>query len=387
MSIKLFYENRYMKEFDGTALSCTEDKKGWAVVLDMTAFYPEGGGQPCDHGVMTFGETVANIVDVREKGGQVVHYSDTEIPAGTAVHGVIDWNRRFDMMQQHTGEHIFSGVVNSMFGYSNVGFHLSEKDNVVDFDGPLTKEDIKAVMDRCNEIVWLNQSVTAEYPDNVKEMEYRSKKELSGPIRIVTAGDADICACCGTHTATTSQAGPIVALTSMAYKGGTRINILCGRRAVEYLKNRNDDCYDISHQLSVPVEKITEAVATRMTEIDNLKYRLANAKRQLMSVWAEAAQPVDDVCVICREDLLSNEILTFTQLLAEKAATALVYSPQQDANGKICIISTEYDTNKLGRHISATLGGKGGGKPGTYQGFVEKATERETLYELVKNFG
>ncbi len=386
MSIKLFYENRYMKEFDGTVLSCTEDKKGWAIVLDQTAFYPEGGGQPCDHGVMTFGDTVANIVDVREKSGEVVHYSDTEIPAGTQIHGVIDWERRFDMMQQHTGEHIFSGVVNSMFGYNNVGFHLSEKDNVVDFDGPLTKEDIKAIMDRCNETIWRNLPVTAEYPENVKEMEYRSKKELSGPIRIVTAGDADICACCGTHTATTSQAGPVVALTSMAYKGGTRINILCGRRAVEYLKNRNDDCYDISHQLSVPVEKITEAVATRMTEIDNLKYQLAQAKRRLMTVWADAAQPVDGVCAICREDLLSNEILTFTQLLAEKAATALVYSPQQGTNGKICIISTEYDTNKLGRHISASLGGKGGGKPGTYQGFVEKETDEKTLIELIKSF-
>jgi len=386
MSIKLFYENRYMKEFDGTVLSCTEDKKGWAVVLGRTAFYPEGGGQPCDHGVMTFGDVVANIVDVREKGGEVIHYSDTEIPAGTQIHGVIDWDRRFDMMQQHTGEHIFSGVVNSMFGYNNVGFHLSEKDNVVDFDGPLTKDDIKAIMDRCNETIWRNLPVIAEYPENVKEMEYRSKKELSGPIRIVTAGDADICACCGTHTATTSQAGPIVALTSMAYKGGTRINILCGRRAVEYLKNRNDDCYDISHQLSVPVEKITEAVSARMTEIDNLKYRLAQAKRQLMSVWAAAAQPADGVCVICREDLLSNEILTFTQLLAEKAATALVYSPQQGTNGKICIISTEYDTNKLGRHISAVLGGKGGGKPGTYQGFVEKETDEKTLLELIKSF-
>ena len=386
MSIKLFYENRYMKEFDGCVVSCTEDKKGWAIVLDQTAFYPEGGGQPCDKGIMTFGDTIAQIDDVRERGGVVVHYSTTEIPAGTLVHGAIDWRRRFDMMQQHTGEHIFSGVVNSLFGYSNVGFHLSEKDNVVDFDGPLAKEDIKAVMDRCNEIVWLNQAVVAEYPENVNELEYRSKKELSGPIRIVTAGQADTCACCGTHTATTAQAGPVVALTSMAYKGGTRIHILCGNRAVQYLKNRNDDCYDISRQLSVPVEKITESVAARMEEIENLRYQLGRAKRQLMAVWAEKAQPEENLCIACREDLQSAEILLFAQMLAEKAGTALVYSPQQDTNGKICIISTEYDTNKLGRHISATLGGKGGGKPGTYQGFVEKAAEEETLRRLIKSF-
>ena len=386
MSTKLFYENRYLKEFDGCVVSCTEDKKGWAIVLDQTAFYPEGGGQPCDKGIMVFGGTTATISDVRERGGEIIHYSETEIPAGTVVHGVIDWDRRFDMMQQHTGEHIFSGVVNSMFGYNNVGFHLTEKDNVVDFDGPMSKEDIKAVMDRCNDIVWRNQAVVTGYPEKIKELEYRSKKELSGPIRIVSTGEADTCACCGTHTATTSQAGPIAALSSMAYKGGTRIHILCGKRAVEYLKNRNDDCYDISHQLSVPVEKITEAVSARMTEIDTLKYQLGRAKRQLMAVWAESEQPVDGVCVICREDLLSNEILTFTQLLAEKASTAVVYSPQQGTNGKICIISTEHDTNKLGRHICAALGGKGGGKPGTYQGFVEKDTDEETLRQLIKTF-
>ena len=386
MSVKLFYDDRYMTEFDGTVMSCTEDKKGWAVVLNRTAFYPEGGGQPADHGEMYFGETVAQISDVRERGGEIIHYSDVEIPAGTAVHGKIDWERRFDLMQQHTGEHIFSGVVNSMFGYNNVGFHLSEKDNVVDFDGPMTKDDIKAVMDRCNEIVWANQPVTARWPENVKEMEYRSKKELSGPIRIVTAGQADVCACCGTHTAVTSQAGPIAALSFMAYKGGTRINILCGKRAVEYLKQRNDDCYDISHQLSSPVENITTAVANRMKEIDELKFRLSAAKRSLMELWAQSAETDGEVCVMCRENLQSNEIQSLAVMLAEKAKTALVYSRQQGANGKICIVSQAFDTNKLGRFISAELGGKGGGKPGIYQGFVEKAAEQRQLYALIKNF-
>ncbi|MBQ3008736.1 MAG: alanyl-tRNA editing protein [Oscillospiraceae bacterium] len=386
MSVKLFYDDRYMTEFDSVVLSCTEDKKGWAVVLEETAFYPEGGGQPADHGTMTFGQTTAQVKDVRERNGQVVHYTDVEIPQGTEVHGIIDWERRFDFMQQHTGEHMFSGVVNSMFGYSNVGFHLSEKDNVVDFDGPMTKEDIKAVMDRCNELVWADQPVTAAWPENVKEMEYRSKKELAGPIRIVTAGQADVCACCGTHTATTSQAGPVVALTSMAYKGGTRINILCGKRAVEYLKQRNDDCYNISHQLSAPVESITDAVAARMKEIEDLKMQLGAAKRQLIAIWAEAAETDGEICVMSRDGLRSNEIQSLAVKLGEKAKTAVVYSRQTDANGKICIVSTDKDTNKLGRHISAALGGKGGGKPGIYQGFVQQPTDEIQLYSLVKAF-
>lgn len=386
MTKKLFYDNSFMQEFDAVVISCEQDKKGWATVLDQTAFYPEGGGQPADHGVIVYGDNTVNVTDTREKAGVIVHYTDAEIPTGTAVHGIIDWTRRFDFMQQHTGEHMFSGVVNSMFGYNNVGFHLSEKDNVVDFDGPLTKEDIKVIMDRCNEIVWANQPVETSFPENVKELEYRSKKELQGEIRIVRTGSADICACCGTHTATTSQAGPIVALNSQAYKGGTRISILCGKRAVEYLKNRNDDCYDISHQLSVPVENITTAVTARMEEIGQLKFALANAKRQLMTVWAEKAETDGNLCVMVREDLSSAEIRSLAALLAEKAKTAVVLSPQAENGGKICIVSTVYDTNKLGRHISATLGGKGGGRPGIYQGNVDNIAEESVLVNLVNSF-
>ncbi len=386
MSEKLFYKNRYMQEFDSVVTSCTEDKKGWAVVLEQTAFYPEGGGQPADHGTLSFGESTAEITDVRERNGVIIHYADIEIPAGTTVHGVIDWNRRYDFMQQHTGEHMFSGVVNSMFGFNNVGFHLSEKDNVVDFDGPMTKEDIKAVMDRCNEIVWRNQPVYAGFPENVKELEYRSKKELTGDIRIVRAGDADICACCGTHTATTSQAGPIVALNSMAYKGGTRISILCGKRAVEYLKQRNDHCYEISHILSSPVEEIVGALNNRMKEIEDLKIALASARRQLMTLWVNEVESDGEIVVMSRENLASNEIQNLCLMLSEKTKTAVVYSAQTDANGKICIVSSEKDTNKLGRFISATLGGKGGGKPGIYQGFVEKSADEDIIRELIERF-
>ena len=386
MTEKLFYTDSFMQEFDGTVLSCTEDKKGWAVVLDATAFYPEGGGQPADHGVMLWGENSTNVTDVREKGGVITHYTDSEIPVGTVVHGKIDWDRRFDFMQQHTGEHIFSGVVNTMFGYNNVGFHLSERENVVDFDGPLTKEEIKAIMDRCNEAVWANRDVYAGFPENVKELEYRSKKELQGAIRIVRAGDADICACCGTHTHTTAQAGPVVAINSQAYKGGTRITIACGKRAVEYLKQRNDDCFNVSHQLSVPVENITSAVSARMDEIGQLKFALANAKRQLMTMLAEKATAEDGMCIMIMDELQSNEIQTLASLLAAKAPTAVVLSPQGENNSKLCIISTEYDTNKLGRHICASLGGKGGGKPGAFQGFVEKPADENTLAQLIKTF-
>ncbi len=386
MSVKLYYQDSFMKEFTAKVISCEENKKGWKIILDKTAFYPEGGGQPADHGIIIYGEEIINVFDVHEKNEKIVHYVDAPISQNSEIKGIIDWNRRFDFMQQHTGEHIFSGVVHSMFGYNNVGFHLNEKENVVDFDGPLTESEIKNVMDRCNEVVWLNQPIVASFPNNIEELTYRSKKELHGKIRIVKAGQADVCACCGTHTNTTSQAGPIVALTQQAYKGGTRIHIVCGKRAVEYLKQRNDDCYNISHLLSVPVENIKESLSARLKEIDELKFALTQTKRQLMSAYAEKAITDGEVCVMIMDNLTSNELQKLALILSEKAKIAIAYTKLKDAKGKICIVSNDFDTNALGKFISSNLGGKGGGKPGIYQGFTEKDIDESSIIILVKKF-
>ena len=386
MSRKIYYDSSFIKEFDGVVESCTPDKKGWRVVLPETAFYPEGGGQPHDTGYFIVDEQLVNVVDVRERGESIIHYCDAEIPVGSPVHGVINWERRFDMMQQHTGEHIFSGIVNSMFGLNNVGFHLNERETVVDFDGPLTQEEIQRVEDACNREVWRDRPVTASFPDDVDELEYRSKKRLEGQIRIVRAGQADICACCGTHTLTTAQAGPIVAVSHQSYKGGVRITMHCGNRAVKYLKNRSDDCFAISHALSSPLENITVAVDARLREIDDLKAQLAERERELVSLWAENVKVTDDIRVMVKTGLTSASLQQLARALGEKAGTAIVLSPQSDSTPKICIVSKNADTNKLGKAISATLGGKGGGRPGTYQGFVERPAEEETLLALTKDF-
>lgn len=390
MSEKLYYNDSFMREFDGVVTSCSRDKKGWAVVLAATAFYPEGGGQPHDTGFFTVGEgedikTIA-VTDVREKGEEIIHYCDAEIPAGTAVHGVIDWDRRFDMMQQHTGEHIFSGIVHSLFGLNNVGFHLNERETVVDFDGPLTAREIQQVEDACNREVWRNRPVTATFPENVADLEYRSKKRLEGEIRIVKAGEADMCACCGTHTATTAQAGPIVAVSHQSYKGGVRITMHCGARAVKYLKNRSDDCFEISHALSSPLENITGAVAARLNEINSLKTQLAERERELVTLWAKDVPAEEGIRATVKNNLSSASLQRLAAALADRADIAVVISPRRESSPKICIVSQTADTNKLGRFISRQLGGKGGGKPGVYQGFVEKECDRQTLTALVKDF-
>ena len=363
---KLFYNDSYATIFTAEVIDCFENKDHFAIVLDKTLFYPEGGGQPCDHGVIRFGGETAEVFDVREKNGIICHYSKTEIPVGTVIEGEIDFERRFDLMQQHTGEHMISGIVHSLFGYDNVGFHLSEKDMSLDFSGPLSREDIDRVVEIANGLIVKNQPVTADYPD-ISKIEYRSKKALEGPVRIVTAGDADVCACCGTHLSTTGQVQMIAVTDSMNYKGGTRIFLGCGRRVFADYMAKNTSCLDISHKLSAKVEEITGKVNDKIVECENLKAELAEAKNQLFSCWAESV-PAGDVGFMEKDGLSSGEIQRLCSKLNEKCPTACVVAKQTDGTSKICLFSSVCDTNKVGRAICTALGGKGGGKPGIFQG-------------------
>ena len=363
---KLFYNDSYATTFTAEVIDCFENKDHFAIVLDKTLFYPEGGGQPCDHGVIRFGGETAEVFDVREKNGIICHYSRTAIPVGTVIEGEIDFERRFDLMQQHTGEHMISGIVHSLFGYDNVGFHLSEKDMSLDFSGPLSKEDIDRVVEIANGLIVKNQPVTADYPD-ISKIEYRSKKALEGPVRIVTAGDADVCACCGTHLSTTGQVQMIAVTDSMNYKGGTRIFLGCGRRVFADYMAKNASCLDISHKLSAKVEEISDKVNDKISECENLKAELAEAKNQLFSYWAESV-PAGDVGFMEKDGLSSGEIQRLCSRLNEKCPTACVVAKQTDGTSKICLFSSVCDTNKVGRAICTALGGKGGGKPGIFQG-------------------
>lgn len=384
MSYKLYYDDSYMKKFTATVISCTQTDKGRAIVLDKTAFYPEGGGQPRDRGVITAGDRQIQVNDVREKGGEIIHYCSSPIEPGSCVEGEIDWERRFDFMQQHTGEHMLSGIVHRLFGYNNVGFHMNEKEVTVDFDGPLTRRDIRQVMEESNRCVWENQPVIASFPDNVKDLDYRSKKELEGEVRIVFAGNADTCACCGTHTSTTSAAGPIAVTSFSAYKCGTRLVMHSGKRAVDILMRRNRQCYDISHMLSAPVDTIQQAVAARLEENEKLKSALASSQSSLMEVWAQGRTAENGRIIEIKKGLSSAQIQSFALLLAKKADTAIVVSDTDGA--KICIVSPTLDTNALGRHISGIFGGKGGGKKGIYQGFLTQMPDMAGLAAAADEF-
>ena len=189
-TVKLFYEDTAVKEFDAAVLSCGPVKDGYEAVLDRTAFFPEGGGQYGDTGWIDG----IPVTDTREKGGIIYHYVKEPLEAGRQVHGRLDWDIRFERMQQHSAEHIVSGIIHRRFGYENVGFHLGADYCTMDFNGPITKEQLREIEEEANRAVFADLPVYVLYPDKetLAQMEYRSKIEIEGQVRIIEIPGIDV---------------------------------------------------------------------------------------------------------------------------------------------------------------------------------------------------
>ena len=228
---ELFYQDAYLKKYDTKVVSCVEVKGLYKVVLEETIFYPEGGGQSSDLGKIDD----ANVIQVKRENDEVVHYVDHSLEIGKSVHLELDWDRRFDHMQNHTGEHILSGIIHKLYGYENVGFHMDEEKIQADYDGVLTKENIDVIERTINDVIHQNLPVVETYPTNeeLENLEFRSKKELTGKVRIISIDNVDICACCGTHVKTTAEVNLIKILSYEKHKTGTRLEMKCGNRALQ----------------------------------------------------------------------------------------------------------------------------------------------------------
>ena len=216
---KLYYESAYRKEFEGTVLSCEPGKNGFEIVLDQTAFYPEGGGQPADTGILGG----IRVLDVHEKNGRIVHMTKEPLTPGETVWGKIDWDRRFLHMQEHSGEHLVSGLIHGRFGYDNVGFHMGAEEVTIDFNGLLEWKDLMEIEAEANRLIWENEEVYAGFPpkEELADLDYRSKKEIAGDVRITEFPGADICACCGTHVKNSAEVG-LVKFISLQHIGRRR---------------------------------------------------------------------------------------------------------------------------------------------------------------------
>ena len=365
---KLYYADSFLKEFKATVIGCEETKGGWAVTLDATAFYPTGGGQNCDLGTLNG----ANVLDVHEQGEDILHLCDAPLEIGSTVTGCIDWQRRFDFMQQHSGEHIVSGLIHEKFGYHNVGFHMGNGLVTVDFDGPITWEELLEIETRTNRIIWENKAVKCWYPDpeELTTIRYRSKRALPWPVRIVEFPGADVCACCGTHVQYTGQIGLVKFISCIKFKEGVRIEMASGERAMVLLQNIFEQNREVSQTFSAKILE-TGAASRKFSEmLAQEKFRATGLQRKVFAAIADAYAG-KSLALHFEEGLTPGQVRELADAVAEKAKTAVVFSGTDETGYSICIISKTEDIRNLGKAVNAALNGRGGGKPGAFQGSLK----------------
>ncbi len=405
-SRKLYYEDVYLKEFTAKVISCEEYKCRWNIVLDQTAFYPEGGGQPADQGMLILmsdeaaeaaqegtqplsralcASCYSKVEDVHEREGLIVHTCDRPLEAGQAVCGVLDWDRRFDHMQQHSGEHVVSGLICSHFHANNVGFHMGSDMVTIDFDAALTWEDALRIEAEANAYIMADHPLEILWPDaeELENMEYRSKKALSGDVRIVKFDGADICACCGTHVASSAQIGLVKLISCQKHKSGTRIEMLAGRRAFEYLSHIWSENAGISRMLSAKPLETASAVERLKDEQMRLQERISGLLSREFDRLAGQYRDCGDTLIVYDE--LSPDD---TRRLCDRVAGvcgglcavfaggeghynyAIISAggPQDDA----CTAKANDDRVKaLVARLNRDLNGRGGGRGGWAQGSVD----------------
>ena len=376
MTDKLFYKSVTDSEFEAEVKSCLKTEKGYQIILDRTLFYPEGGGQPADNGIIGNAE----IYDVQDSNGEVVHYSDKPLEVGAKVKGLVDMDRRHRLMQQHSGEHIVSGLIHNKFGYDNVGFDMGSDCITIDFNGTLTEQDLDGIEKEANEIIYRDFEPHIFYPssEELARLAYRSKKELVGDVRIVSFAECDTCACCGLHVVRTGEIGIIKIIGFQKYKGGTRVSMLAGRQAYEDYAKKDIAVHGISTLLSSKPYEIKAAVEKLMNERNEIKEQLVSAKRKIFEMKMASVKD-DEKCPVFFEDGLEPfELRLFADMLMEKFPSAAVFCGNDEEGYKYAIGSNKGDVVLFIKEANNALNGKGGGKGNMVQGsFAAKADEIE----------
>ena len=379
-----------MKEFEARVLSCEacEEGGGFWTVLDQTCFFPEGGGQYADTGYL--GET--KVVDARERDGIVYHRTEAPLEPGELVRGRIDWEERFEKMQQHTGEHIVSGLVHSRFGYNNVGFHLGSDYCTMDFDGPISPEELREIEWEANRAVALDLEVIVQYPskEELGHMEYRSKIEIEGQVRIVSVPGYDVCACCAPHVDRTGEIGLIKLVNRMNYKGGERITMLCGFRALRDYDSKLTAAREIGALLCEKEDQIAGAVRRQKEELEKQKYENGRLMHQLLVFRAKEIPVEGSMTAVFTDDIRGDVPRELMNLLLERGAFICgVFAAAGDGGWRYVIGSRQADVRPLGKALNSRFEGRGGGKPGMVQGTLtgSEADIRAAAEGFIKGSG
>lgn len=370
---RLYYENVYIKEFDAEVLKCREGENGYEIILDESAFYPEGGGQPCDVG--SLGE--AEVKDVQEKDGELIHYVDKALEEGHQVHGKINWERRFDLMQQHSGEHMVSGLVHEKYGYNNVGFHMGSDVITIDFSGVLNEEQLQEIEDRVNQKIWENAPVQITYPSEseLENIPYRSKKELTGQVRIVEFPGTDICACCGTHVAYTGEIGAVKFLSVVKFRQGVRVEMISGKRVIDYFSKIAKENSKVSVLLSAKPQETSKAVERLQEENFRLKGKIFDMEAEIFQAEAEKWAGAGSV-LIFKKNMESDSVRKLVDAVMQTCCgCCAVFSDNGDGTYKYAMGEKDGNLREFTKEMNQVLNGRGGGKPFFVQGSVSSSEE------------
>lgn len=381
MTTEKIYDNEpYSTDFKARVLSVDGEK----VVLDRTLFFPEEGGQTCDRGYLELDGEKHKVTDVQISDDCIIHTVEdaSDIKSGTEVSGHIDWEHRFDNMQNHTGEHIFSGIVHSMKGYDNVGFSLTENTCQMDYNGKLTDEEIEQAERKANEVIWKSITVDCRYPsaEELESIDYRSKKELTGAVRIVTIPGVDVCACCAPHVKTTAEVGVLKVLSHLNYKGGTRLYIACGKRAYAEFVQSFDELTDIGHLFSTGRSDALKAVKKLIDDRDTLKGQLSSFEKDELLKQIDEADGDTIFTKVSDRNILTAAFNHFKEV---HDGACYIFSEKESGGYTFLAGGRDLDARELMPALKDKLSARGGGKADMIQGSVD-ASESD-LADFVKN--
>lgn len=381
---KIYYQDCHRKEFTARVETCTQTDKGWLVTLSATAFYPEGGGQACDLGTLG----AARVLDVQEQGEQVVHLCSEPLTVGEEVTGKIDWERRFDLMQQHSGEHIVSGLIHQAFGYHNVGFHMGAELVTIDFDGDIPADSLAQIEEKANRAVWENLPIRCYVPDpeELAGITYRTKRALPWPVRIVEIPGVDTCACCGVHTALTGEIGLIKIFSCVKFRQGVRMEMACGGRALRYLSAAFEQNRQVSQAFSAKIMETGSAARKMNDMLAAEKFRSTGLLTRIFDGIAAGCTGKGNV--FCLETGLdSAQVRALADRIAQCCGgMAAVFSAAESGGYAACIVTKQGEIGSFGKEMAAALSGRGGGKTGFWQGSVRASETEIRAYYTCRGF-
>lgn len=379
-TVKLYENDSYIKTFDAIVLSCEEKGDNYLITLNQTVFFPEGGGQNADRGKLSD----ADVLDVQIKDEIIYHLVDKSFNVGDTITGEIDWDTRFSRMQNHTGEHIVSGVIHNTFGYNNVGFHMNDHFITLDVDGPLNEKDIAKIELQVNKVIYANKKINVIYPtaDELSNYDYRSKLNITENVRLVQIEDTDLCACCAPHVAYTGEVGIIKILSFIPYKKGTRIEMVAGLLAFQdysMLHNTNKQTMNL---LSAKREELLSVTERIYKDLGDIKAENRKMSCELALSKMECHRVGDGVCAFI-ENGTYDELRFCSNSLIKENEYCCVFSKAENNSFIYVVASENKNIRDIVLFLNSTFNGRGGGKDFYAQGTII-ATKEEIVNKLLE---